>query len=99
MLTKTYHWLVASSLGAAALAFIILTADVVLPDDPDLLVRYLLVRFAAAITGFIALSGGMLFIDFITPDDWMAKIGKNEIASALVMSAVVLVLGAILCWS
>jgi hypothetical protein len=71
----------------------------IIPDDPDALFRYVLIRVTAVLIGMISLSGGMLFVNFITPGDWMEGIGKNQMASAILMSAVVLVIGAILCWT
>ena len=93
------HWLMASSIGCMAIAAIMWTAYWMIIDDPCSLLRYMAIRLTGAITGLITLSGGMLFIDFITPDNWMENIGKNEMASAILMSSVVLVIGAILCWS
>jgi hypothetical protein len=93
------QWLIASSIGGAGLLGLLGAGPWVMPDDPDALLRYTVLRIAAVLIGLIALSGGMLFINFITPDDWMDGIGKDQIASAILMSAVVLVLGAILCWT
>jgi hypothetical protein len=68
-------------------------------DDPYSLLRYALLRFTAIAIAAPALTGLMLFVDFITPGDWMKAIGNDSKASAYVMSAVILVIGAILCWT
>jgi hypothetical protein len=68
-------------------------------DDPYCLIRYLLLRLAAICVAAPALIGLMLFVDFITPSDWMKVIGDDPKASSYVMSAVILVIGAILCWT
>ncbi len=92
-------WLLASTAGTGLLVAAMGAAQWVLPDDPGQLSRYALIKLVGVITGVITLSGGMLFIDYITPDDWMDLIGKNETASSLVMCAVILALSAIVCWS
>jgi hypothetical protein len=93
------HWALVSFIGASVIAALVIISREIMCDDPDALLRYLLLRITAVLTGLISLSGGMLFLDFITPDDWMAGIGKDKFASAILMSAVVLVIGAILCWT
>jgi hypothetical protein len=93
------QWLIASTIGGLGVVGLLLSSPLVLPDDPTALLRYVIIRVIAVLIGLIALSGGMLFVDFITPDDWMDGIGKDHTASAILMSAVVLVIGAILCWT
>ncbi|MGO9567270.1 MAG: DUF350 domain-containing protein [Desulfomonilaceae bacterium] len=99
MLREIRQWLIASTIGSLGVVGLLLGSPVVLPDDPTALLRYVIIRLIAVLIGLIALSGGMLFVDFITPDDWMDGIGKDHTASAILMSAVVLVIGAILCWT
>lgn len=99
MFKELRHWLIASSIGCTSISGLLWVSQWIMADDPYALVRYVLIRVTAVLIGLIALSGGMLFVNFITPDDWMEGIGKNHLASAILMSAVVLVLGAILCWT
>jgi hypothetical protein len=91
--------LIASAIGSSGIALLLFLSRSITPEDPDVLLRYLAVRLTAVLLGLITLSGGMLFINFITPDDWMEGIGKDSIASAILMCGVVLVIGAILCWT
>jgi hypothetical protein len=93
------QWLIASTIGGVGVVGLLLSSPLVMPDDPTALLRYVVIRAIAVLIGLVALSGGMLFVDFITPDDWMDGIGKDHMASAILMSAVVLVIGAILCWT
>jgi hypothetical protein len=93
------QWLIASTVGGLGVVGLLLSSPLVLPGDPTALLRYVIIRVIAVLIGLTALSGGMLFVDFITPDDWMDGIGKDHTASAILMSAVVLVIGAILCWT
>ncbi|MGB6065221.1 MAG: DUF350 domain-containing protein [Desulfomonilaceae bacterium] len=99
MLREIKQWIIASTAGGLGIAALLLVSPWVLPDDPTALLRYVIIRAIAVLMGMIALTGGMLFVDFITPDDWMDGIGKDHTASAILMSAVVLVIGAILCWT
>jgi hypothetical protein len=99
MLREFKQWLIASTAGCAAIIGLLWSSPWIIPDDPNALARYMLIRVTAVLIGLISLSGGMLFVNFITPDDWMDGIGKDQMASAVLMSAVVLVIGAILCWT
>ena len=74
-------------------------APVIGAHDPYCLIRYLLLRLTAICVAAPALIGLMLFVDFITPSDSMQVIGDDPKASSYVMSAVILVIGAILCWT
>jgi hypothetical protein len=99
MFREFRQWLIASTVGCTGVASLLWCSPWIIPDDPNVLARYVLIRVTAVLIGLISLSGGMLFVNFITPDDWMDGIGKNQMASAILMSAVVLVIGAILCWT
>lgn len=93
------QWLIASAVGCLGIGILLWISPWIMPQDPQALMRYVVIRLTAVLMGLVALGGGMLFIDFITPDDWMDGIGKNQTASAILMSSVVLVIGAILCWT
>jgi hypothetical protein len=93
------QWGIASGLSALAVSGLLWSGTWIMPEDPSGLLRYTLIRLTAVLIGMITLTGGMLFVDFITPDDWMEGIGKDPTSSAILMSAVVLVIGAILCWT
>ncbi|HMK35314.1 MAG TPA: DUF350 domain-containing protein [Desulfomonilaceae bacterium] len=99
MFREFKQWLIASTVGCTAIAGVLWFSPWITPEDPSSLLRYVMIRVTAVLIGLISLSGGMLFVNFITPDDWMDEIGKDQVASAILMSAVVLVIGAILCWT
>ncbi len=99
MSSEMRQWLIASTVGGLGVLGLLMASPLVLPYDPTALLRYVVIRVIAVLIGLIALTGGMLFVDFITPDDWMDGLGKDHTASAILMSAVVLVIGAILCWT
>ena len=99
MFTEFKQWAIVSIFASMAVAGLLVCSNWITPHDPLSLLRYVIIRLTAVLIGMITLSGGMLFVDFITPDDWMAGIGKDPTSSAIVMSAVVLVIGAILCWT
>ena len=99
MFREFKHWAIASVLAVASVTSLLACSEWVMPHDPLALLRYVVIRLTAVLIGLITLSGGMLFVNFITPDDWMDGIGKDPTSSAILMSAVVLVIGAILCWT
>lgn len=67
-------------------------------NDPWGLCRYLVLRLAAAAWGIIALTGSVLFFDYVTPGDWFAKIEEGNIACAVVTAGVVFTIGLVLCY-
>jgi hypothetical protein len=98
-----FHWSLLAMLCVLALVFIVglslMWSPVVNPEDPYILLRYLLLRLTAIAIAAPALTGLMLFVDFVTPNDWMKEIGDDAKACSFVMSAVILVIGAVLCWT
>lgn len=71
----------------------------VMGDDPYALIRYVTIRSAAVLVAVPVLTGLMVAVDFVTPGDWMRAVGDDPKAAGCVMGAVVLVIGAILCWT
>jgi hypothetical protein len=90
---------VASSAGVALL----LLASILIPelteDDPYLLARYVMLRLTAVLIAVPVLAGLMVAVDYVTPGNWMEAIGHDAKASGCIMAAVVLAIGAILCWT
>ena len=103
MRTAFFHWIVlaaSSALILGALMGLSLTWDPFANgDDPYSLLRYLMLRLTAISIAAPALTGLMVFVDFVTPGDWMKAIGDDPKACSLVMSAVILAIGAVLCWT
>jgi hypothetical protein len=103
MTRSLYHWSLLALLCALALVSIVwlslVWSPVVNPDDPYILLRYLMLRLTAIAIAAPALTGLMIFVDFVTPNDWMKAIGDDAKACSIVMSAVILVIGAVLCWT
>ncbi len=99
MFKEFKQWTIASLLAGTMITGLLACSDWIMPHDPLALLRYVVIRLTAVLIGMITLSGGMLFVNFITPDDWMDGIGKDPTASAMLMSAIVLVIGAVLCWT
>jgi hypothetical protein len=98
-----FHWSVLTTMCAVALVlFVGLSLSwfpVISADDPYSVLRYLLLRLTAIAIAAPALTGLMVFVDFVTPGDWMKAIGDDPKACSFVMSAVILVIGAVLCWT
>lgn len=88
-----------SAIGLVALLFISLSSPLIMGEDPYSLLRYVLIRLTAVLIAVPVLTGLMIAVDFVTPGDWMECIGNDGKSCAYVMSAVVLVIGAILCWT
>jgi hypothetical protein len=103
MKQEFFRWAILTAFSIFALVSALILglygAGVIGEEDPYSLLRYVLLRFTAIAIAAPALTGLMLFVDFITPGDWMKAIGNDSKASAYVMSAVILVIGAILCWT
>ncbi|MCX5861674.1 MAG: hypothetical protein WCG29_11700 [Desulfomonile sp.] len=76
-----------------------LYSPLLMGEDPYGLARYVLLRLTAIFLATPALVGLMLAVDFVTPGDWMESIGHDPKASSYIMAAVVLVIGAVLCWT
>jgi len=88
-----------AALGVAALAGLSVSSPLIMEGDPYGLLRYILLRLTALCLATPALIGLMLAVDFITPGDWMNAIGEDPKACSYLMAAVVLVIGAIICWT
>jgi len=88
-----------SGCGVTLLLLASLYSPLLLEDDPYSLLRYVLIRLTAVLIAVPVLTGLMVAVDFVTPGDWMKAISNDPKASGLIMAAVVLVIGAILCWT
>jgi hypothetical protein len=101
--TEFFHWAIVSSVCAVVLGLILALSLSSFPitsgNDPYSLFRYLLLRIMAIAIAAPALTGLMIFVDFVTPGDWMKAIGDDAKACSYIMSAVILVIGAVLCWT
>lgn len=89
----------ASALGVSMLLLVSLMSPLIMESDPYGLLRYVLIRLTAVLIAVPVLPGLMVAVDYVTPGDWMETIGHDPKACALIMGAVVLVIGAILCWT
>ncbi len=98
-----FHWGVLAASCVLALGLLMSLSVTWVPlinaGDPYNLLRYLVLRLTAIAIAAPALTGLMIFVDFVTPGDWMKAIGDDPKACSLVMSAVILVIGAVLCWT
>jgi hypothetical protein len=96
------RWAILAALsfcGAGLLLLASLCSPLIMGDDPYSLLRYVLIRLTAVFLSTPALVGLMLAVDFVTPGDWMKAIGNDPKASSYIMAAVILVIGAVLCWT
>ena len=76
-----------------------LYSPLIMGEDPYALLRYALIRVTAAVIAAPFLGGLMLLTDYLTPGDWMETIRNDPKACSYIMSAVVIVIGSILCWA
>jgi hypothetical protein len=84
------RWLVASVIGSATIVVILLLSPFVLPKaDPYGWLRGVLDRVLFTIVGNMLFSGGLLFLDYVTPGETLEEINKDPIASAIVCAAYV----------
>jgi hypothetical protein len=91
--------IISSAAGLFGLLYISVFSPLIMGEDPYSLVRYVLIRLSAALIAAPFLTGLMLVVDFVTPGDWMESIRNDPKACSYVMASVVLVIGAILCWT
>ncbi len=88
-----------AALGMTIMLTVSLLSPLIMGDDPYALLRYTIIRLTAAIIAAPFLTGLMLAVDFVTPGNWMESIRNDPKACSYVMASVVLVIGAILCWT
>lgn len=86
-------------LGVALIISASLHSPLIMGEDPYALLRYALIRVTAAVIAAPFLGGLMLLTDYLTPGDWMETIRNDPKACSYIMSAVVIVIGSILCWA
>lgn len=102
MKEEIFRTAVLSTISAVGLAAILVAGHVlstITGDDPYALVRYVTIRLAAVLVAIPVLTGLMVAVDYVTPGEWMRAVGDDPKAAGTVMGAVVLVIGAILCWT
>jgi hypothetical protein len=91
-----------SSMSAVCLVTLLivsLASPLIMGEDPYSLLRYVIIRLTAIVIAVPVLTGLMLAVDFVTPSNWMEAIGNDPKACSYIMAAVVLVIGAVLCWT
>jgi hypothetical protein len=92
-------WTIGSSFSAVVVAALLLVSPFVMPpSDPLGLYRYFVNRVAAAVWGIVAVTGGVLFFDYVTPGNWLEKIEEGNTACAIVTVGVIAALGLVLCY-
>lgn len=97
-----FRWIVLTILSASGTGTLLLLSvhhPTIMGPDVYGLARYILIRLTGILLAAPALVGLMLAVDFVTPGDWMKSIGNDPKASSYIMAAVVLVIGAVLCWT
>lgn len=102
MIDALKRFLVISAVCSLIVGLIVtgsLYSPLIMGDDPYSLLRYVLIRITAATVAAPFLGGLMLLIDCLTPGDWMETIRNDPKACSYIMSAVVIVIGSILCWA
>lgn len=85
--------------GLSGILSLSVYSPLIMGDDPYSLLRYVLIRLTAALIAAPFLTGLMLAVDYMTPGNWMESIRNDPKACSYVMASVVLVIGAILCWT
>jgi len=59
---------------------------------------YLLIRFMGICLGVMCLTGAIIFIDAITPGDWLGGIEHSALGPEIVTAALILALALIIIW-
>ena len=92
-------WIAGISVCAAMVAVCHWSYGKVRPDDANALLEQFLLRTSMMIDGLALLTFGIVLIDLVTPNDWLAKVGENAVACAIVISAICLTLAGIFIYS
>ena len=94
------EWLYASAIGLGVIAILtLLSLPFAMDNDPYQSIRYLLVTPAKAIMAVIIVTGGILFIDFCTPGDFLYEASQGNLACAILSGCIVIGLCLLLGWS
>jgi len=64
----------------------------------DDIASYLLIRFMGICLGVMCLTGAVIFIDAITPGDWLGSIEHSAFGPEIVTAALILALALIIIW-
>lgn len=96
---SVFKYLLAVLPGLLFLGISLYLSPYCLPEnDPNALYRRFVLS-VPSILGIIIMGGGMLFIDIITPRDYLDKIEESPIACAIIMAAVCIGVSLIICYS
>jgi len=97
-----YHdvkrWAGSSLLGALVILACLTISPAVLGDDPLMLWRYIILRTTAFAFGVIALVGGLLFVDSVTPGDWLEKVENTAYGPVILLSVVTIAIAIIIAY-
>jgi hypothetical protein len=78
------RWLISSFIGSAVMLGLLFLSPYVLPEeDPLGMVRGVVGRSITAVFSLVILTGGLLFLDRVTPKDYLAKIEDDALACAV----------------
>jgi len=92
-------WLLGSLFCGGVILILLVVSPFVMPvTDSWGLYRYFVNRVAAAAWGIMAITGAVLFFDYVTPGNWFEKIEEGNVACAIVTVGVIVTVGLVLCY-
>lgn len=83
-------WIVADVLGLFVVGFCLWAYPQVDKETPNALLMALLLRVPIMVVGIAALIGSLMFLDFVTHEDWFELIAKNPLGCAYVATGLML---------
>jgi len=91
---------VASSIGAIIIISLCLyISPYFFPDDRLILWRFIIVRLVGVCIGIVAVVGALLFIDSVTPGNWLDKVEKSPYGAVVILAAAILALALIIVYA
>lgn len=69
------------------------------PMRPEMLARALILRGTLFVFGVMAFMVALVLIDIVTPGDWLERVGHEALSSAVLLSALVIGLAWMYCYS
>ncbi len=92
-------WSAGALISVGIIGLLLAVSPFVLPESDSMaLYRYFLLRVGAAAWGIVAITGGALFFDHVTPGNWLERIEEGNAACAIVTVGVIVTLGLMLCY-
>lgn len=89
-------YIIGSSIGAGIVLALLIAGALILPGDRLQMLRHVVMGSVIAITAIILLVGALLFVDHVTPGDFLGETVRGNTACAILSAAIIYVVGHLL---